>query len=56
MSHNNKNAKRVRAARERKRTKGFKGPARTTKKNTKVNVWWRKPKAAANAKSKSAEE
>lgn len=48
MSRNSKNRTRILQARAMKMKKG---PARTVKKNTKVNVWWRKPKAAPNAKS-----
>ena len=40
MSKNSKQAKRIKAAKERNRTKGFKGPARTTKLNTKKKAWY----------------
>ena len=40
MSKNNKNRQRNVAAKERNRPKGFKGPARTTKLNTKKKAWY----------------
>jgi hypothetical protein len=40
MSKNNKNARLIRDAKVRNRTKGFKGPARTTKLNTKKRAWY----------------
>ena len=40
MSKNSKNRKRIVAAKERNRTKGYKGPARTTKTNTKKKAWY----------------
>jgi hypothetical protein len=40
MSKNSKNARRTREAKERNRTKGYKGPARTAKQTTKVKTWF----------------
>lgn len=40
MSKNSKNRKRIVAAKERNRPKGYKGPARTTKLNTKKKAWY----------------
>lgn len=44
MSRNNKNAKRIQAAREMSatRTAGGKGPSSTTPKHGKKNAWWQK--------------
>lgn len=46
MSKNNKNRQRHQAAKVRNRTKGYKGPARTTKTNTKKNAWYQLKNAA----------
>ena len=40
MSKNSKNRQRNVAAKERNRPKGYKGPARTEKKNTKRKSWY----------------
>ena len=40
MSKNSKNRQRNVAAKERNRPKGYKGPARTTKLNTKKKAWY----------------
>ena len=40
MSKNNKNARLIRDAKVRNRTKGYKGAARTTKLNTKKRAWY----------------
>lgn len=42
MSKNNKNAKRIAAAKEMSKTRlaGGKGPSRTTPKHGKKNAWW----------------
>ena len=48
MSKNNKNARLVRDAKVRNRTKGFKGPARTTKLNTKKRAWYQLKDANGN--------
>lgn len=44
MSRNNKNAKRIQAAREMSRTRvsGGKGPSKTEPKHGKKNAWWQK--------------
>ena len=42
MSKNSKNRQRHVDAKARNRPKGYKGPARTAKTNTKKNTWWRK--------------
>lgn len=42
MSRNSKNARLVREAKERNRTKGYKGPARTETKHGKKNAWYQK--------------
>jgi hypothetical protein len=42
MSKNNKNRRLHQDAKVRNRAKGYKGPARTTKLNTKKATWWRK--------------
>jgi hypothetical protein len=44
MSHNNKNAQRIQAAREmsKKRLGGGKGPEKTTPAHGKKNAWWQK--------------
>ena len=44
MSRNNKNAKRIAAAKEMSKTRlgGGKGPARTSPKHGKKNAWWQK--------------
>lgn len=42
MSKNNKNRRLHQDAKTRNRAKGYKGPARTTKLNTKKATWWRK--------------
>lgn len=42
MSKNNKNRRLHQDAKTRNRPKGYKGPARTTKTNTKKATWWRK--------------
>lgn len=40
MSRNNKNRRLHQDAKARNRVKGFKGPARTTKMNTKKRAWY----------------
>lgn len=42
MSRNSKNARLVKEAKDRNRTKGFTGPAKTTPKHGKKNAWWQK--------------
>lgn len=44
MSRNSKNASRIKAAKEMSalRTKGGKGPAKTTPKHGKTRAWWQK--------------
>ena len=42
MSKNAKNRRLHQDAKARNRPKGYKGPARTAKTNTKKNTWWRK--------------
>lgn len=44
MSRNNKNAKRIAAAREMSKIRlgGGKGPSRTASKHGKKNAWWQK--------------
>lgn len=40
MSKNNKQKQRIAQAKTRNRTKGYKGPARTTPKHTKKKAWY----------------
>lgn len=42
MSKNNKNRRLHQDAKTRNRRNGYRGPARTTKLNTKKATWWRK--------------
>lgn len=42
MSRNSKNARLTKEAKDRNRTKGFTGPAKTTPKHGKKNAWWQK--------------
>lgn len=59
MSHNSKNARKIRAAKQRgaQRKNGNKGPKRTTKTNTKRNTWFAKlaGKVGAQAPKREAE-
>ena len=59
MSKNSKVSRKLAAAKQwsAQRKQGGKGPSRTTKKNTKVNVWWRKSaEERARAQKKKEED